>query len=188
MIFGQLERASRSAIGGDELPIVVELDTKRGQAEHAFLTVVSDASSLPVHHSRCRHDLDEAERASAAAHVDELGLDVPLRVLEAEQPLLAELPLRRDHPVETGNLAGAEVPVGLEPFVRAAMFVESDPCSEPAVVVRFADERQLPVAVARPPAALRVVGEGAPPAVVADIVAVDGDEEGAPPPGAAREP
>ena len=36
MVLGQLERASRPAIGGDELPVVAVLDAERRQAEHAL--------------------------------------------------------------------------------------------------------------------------------------------------------
>jgi hypothetical protein len=51
------------------------------------------------------------------------------------------------------------------------------------MVVRLADERQLPVAVARTPALLRAVGQGGawPQWLTAGIAAADGDEEGASP-------
>jgi hypothetical protein len=103
MVFGQLERASGPAVGGDELPVAAVLDAERRQAEHA-LVAVADAP-LPVH-PRPRQDLHETEPAAAAAHADGLDVDVPPGVLE-EQLLLAELPARRGHPVEARDLARA---------------------------------------------------------------------------------
>jgi len=93
-----------------------------------------------------------------AAHVNEPGTQTePLRVILAEQRVLADLPGRR----RCSELTSGDDVAGAEAAGVVSLAAEADPRFQLGVEVGLASERQQPVAAACPLEALRVQGEGA---------------------------
>jgi len=101
-----------------------------------------------------KEKLNEAELA-VAAHVNELGTQTELlRVILAEQHVLADLPGRRGS--ELTNDDGRDDVAGAEAASVVPLAAEANPRFQIGVEVGLASERQQLVAAACPLEALRV--------------------------------